>query len=301
MKPPPFRYVAPRTVDDAVAALAEAGAGGKVLAGGQSLVPLLNMRLVTPSTIVDVNGVAGLDGIDVDDDAVVVGATVRHRGLERHESAVAALPLLRQALELVAHPVIRNRGTVVGSLVHADPAAELPAVLALVGGAVVLAGPDGQREVSAPGCFRGAMEFDLRPGELAVAARFPRLPATTRTAFLELARRHGDYAMAGVCVAVDTTEADGGDPRNATVSGARAVFIGVSDTPTPVDLGSHLQGQSVTALDPAGAVEAARADLDPTTDIHATADYRRHLAGVLLARALVAAVAPTGTDRAVAA
>lgn len=283
MKPPPFRYVAPRTVDEAVAALADAGVGGKVLAGGQSLVPLLNMRLVAPSIIVDVNGIAGLDTIEVDDDAVVVGATVRHRDLERHGSAVAALPLVRQALELVAHPVIRNRGTVVGSLVHADPAAELPAVLALVGGSVTLAGPDGRRAVSAPACFRGAMEFDLQPGELAVAATFPRLPATTGTAFLELARRHGDYAMAGVCVAVDVDDA--------TVTGARAVFIGVSDIPTPVDLGPHLVGQPAAALDTAAAVASARADLDPTSDIHATADYRRHLAGILLARALVASAA----------
>lgn len=126
MKPPPFRYTAPRTVDEAVAALAEAGPDAKVLAGGQSLVPLLNMRLVTPSTLVDVNGVADLDVVTVDDDAVTVGATVRHRALERHAGAVAAIPLLHQALALVAHPVIRNRGTVVGSLVHADPAAELP-------------------------------------------------------------------------------------------------------------------------------------------------------------------------------
>ncbi len=293
VKPPPFRYVAPRTVDEAVTALADAGVGGKVLAGGQSLVPLLNMRLVAPSTIVDINGVAGLDAIEVDDDAVVVGATVRHRELERHPSAVDALPVLRQALVLVAHPVIRNRGTVVGSLVHADPAAELPAVLALVGGSVTLVGPDGRREVTAPACFRSAMEFDLRPGELAVAATFPRLPVTTGTAFLELARRHGDYAMAGVCVAVDTSgPVDGGDRDHATVTGARAVFIGVSDTPTPIDLGPHLVGQSTTSLDTDAAVEAARSGLAPTTDIHATADYRRHLAGVLLARALVAA-APT--------
>lgn len=287
MKPPPFRYAAPRTVDEAVAALAEAGPDAKVLAGGQSLVPLLNMRLVTPSVLVDVNGVEDLDVVTVDDDAVTVGATVRHRALERHGGAVAAIPLLRQALALVAHPVIRNRGTVVGSLVHADPAAELPAVLALLGGHVTLVGPDGRRDVTADDGFLGPMEFALDHAELAVSATFPRPPATTGTAFHELARRHGDYAMAGVCVAVDR------DAPGAEVTGARAVFIGVGDRPVPLDLTGDLAGQSTTHLDATAAVATGRGHVQPLGDIHATADYRRHLAGVLLGRALVeAATAP---------
>ncbi len=289
VKPAPFRYVAPRTVADAVAALAEAGPGGKVLAGGQSLVPLLNMRLVAPSVLVDVNGVDGLGGVEVDDHAVVVGATVRQRTLERHGDAVAAVPLLARALSLVAHPVIRNRGTVVGSLVHADPAAELPAVLALLDGHVTVEGPDGRRDVAAADGYLGPMTFDLAPDEVAVSATFPVPAPTTGTAFHELARRHGDYAMAGVCVAVDR------DASAATVTGARAVFVGVGERPEAVDLGVHLAGSDVDDLDTDAAVAAAREAIEPTDDIHATADYRRHLAGILLARALVeAAAAPAG-------
>ncbi len=289
MKPPPLRHVAPRTVDDAVAALAEAGGHGKVLAGGQSLVPLLNMRLAAPSVLVDVTGVAGLDEVAVTGDAVVVGATVRHRALERDADVATALPVLRQALVHVAHPVIRNRGTVVGSLVHADPAAELPAVLTLVGGHVDVVSGAGRRRLGPSELFVAPMESGLRPDELAVSATFPRLPATTGTAVAELARRHGDYAMAGVCVAVDR------DDDLATVTGARAVFVGVTDTPAVLDLTDRLLGQPCDQLATGPAVDDARAAIDPTGDIHATADYRRHLAGVLLDRALVEA-ARSGTD-----
>lgn len=289
MKPPPLRHVAPRTVDEAVAALAGAGGHAKVLAGGQSLVPLLNMRLASPALLVDVNAIGDLDTVEVTDHAVVVGATVRHRRLERDGDAIAALPLLRQALVHVAHPVIRNRGTVVGSLVHADPAAELPAVLALVGGHVEVVSRDGARTLAAEELFVAPMESALRLDELAVSATFPRLPTTTGTAVRELARRHGDYAMAGVCVAVDR------DPGHTSVTGARAVFIGVTDTPTVVELGDHLAGQACDQLDTADAVAHARGAIDPIGDIHATADYRRHLAGVLLGRALVAA-ARAGTE-----
>lgn len=295
MKPPPLQHVAPRTVDEALAALADAGSGGKVLAGGQSLVPLLNMRLVTPTMLVDVNGVAELDTIEVTEHAVVVGATVRHRQLERHAGAAAALPVLRQALAHVAHPVIRNRGTVVGSLVHADPAAELPAVLALVAGHVDVASRDGSRRLPAEELFLAPMESALRPDELAVSATFPRLAGHTGTAVHELARRHGDYAMAGVCVAVTR------DPDLDTVAAARAAFIGVTDTPVVLDLAAHLAGQPCDRLDVTAAVDHARDGIDPTGDIHATADYRRHLAGVLLGRALVeaaaAAASSVGADR----
>lgn len=278
MKPAPFRYVAPTSLDEALAALAEAGDHGKVLAGGQSLVPLLNMRLAAPGLVVDINRVAGLDVIEVTDVAVTIGATVRHAEVEHHPDVTAALPLLGQALHHVAHPVIRNQGTVVGSLVHGDPAAELPAVLALVGGSMTLVSADGSREVAASDFFVGPLETSIRRDEIATAATFPRLPGSTATAVEELARRHGDYAMAGVCVAVDH---DG-----VTVATARAAFIGVSDVPAVLDLTTHLAGQPVDDLDTDDAVVSARAAIDPTGDIHATADYRRHLAGVLLDRAL---------------
>ncbi len=288
MKPPPFRYLAPTSLDEAVAALADAGPGAKVLAGGQSLVPLLNMRLARPTTVIDINRVAGLDTITVSEHAVAVGATARHAQVLADPDVAAALPLLGQAIQHVAHAVIRNRGTVVGSIVHADPAAELPAVLALVEGSVTLAGPDGQRDVAAGDFFLAPMESSIRSDEIAVAATFPRLPASTATAVHELARRHGDYAMAGVAVAVDVVD-------DAVVS-ARCAFIGVTDVPAVVDLSHHLAGQAPATLDTMAAVTAARDAIDPVDDIHATADYRRHLAGILLDRALHDAVGRPSTE-----
>lgn len=278
MKPPPFRYVAPTDLAEGLAALADAGTGAKVLAGGQSLVPLLNMRLANPTTVVDINRIEGLDTIEVTDDAVVLGATVRHSRVLDDPEALAALPLLGQSLAHVAHRVIRNRGTCVGSLVHADPAAELPAVLVLTGGSVQLAGPEGTRDVPADEFFIAPMESIVEPSEIAISATFPRFPSTTHTAFHELARRHGDYAMAGVAVAVDV--------EDDVVTGARAAFVGVTDTPEVVDIGDDVVGQARDELDTAAAVATGRGAIDPTADIHATADYRRHLAGVLLDRAL---------------
>ncbi|MGL5818598.1 MAG: FAD binding domain-containing protein, partial [Phycicoccus sp.] len=208
MKPAPFTYHAPRTVPETLDVLTRVGADGKVLAGGQSLVPLLTMRLAAPGHLVDIGGVDGLGTIAVDERWVRVGALVRHAGLERSAAADTALPLLRQAVQHVAHPAIRNRGTTVGSIVHADPAGEMPAVLALTGGVVEVAGTRGVREVASSEFFLGALETSLMPDELVVAARFGRFPRGTRTAFMESSRRSGDYALAGVAVAVEAD--DGG-------------------------------------------------------------------------------------------
>lgn len=270
-------------MDEVVQALSDAGPGAKVMAGGQSLIPLLNMRLARPTTVVDINRVEGLADITVSDDAVVVGATARHADVLAHPDVGRALPLLGQALRHVAHQVIRNRGTAVGSIVHADPAAELPAVLALVGGSVQLVGPSGPRTVAVADFFLAPMESAIQHDEVAVSVTFPRLPTTTRTAVQELARRHGDYAMAGVAVAVDIVDG--------AVADARAAFIGVTDIPEVVALGADLAGQSIDDLDTAAAMATARVAIDPVADIHATAEYRRHLAGVLLDRALREAVA----------
>ncbi|HEX2313015.1 MAG TPA: FAD binding domain-containing protein [Thermomonospora sp.] len=283
MKPPPFDYTAPGTVPEALAALAE---GGKVLAGGQSLIPLLTMRLAAPDRLVDINRVAGLDTLEVTAAGVRVGALTRHARVERSAEAAAAQPLLRQALRHVAHPVIRNRGTVVGSLAHADPAAELPAVLALLGGTVEAASTAGRRTVAADGFFLGPLESALTPGELAVSAFFPALPPQTGTAFTEVARRHGDYALAGVAALVALDD----DLR---VRDARVACLGVGDTPVVVDLAEPAaQGQAGRPpgdcdWGPAGECAAAR--VDPDGDIHAGADYRRHLVGVLTRRALAEA------------
>lgn len=285
MKPPPFAYSAPSRLDEALDLLAEFGSDGKVLAGGQSLVPMLNMRLAAPAHLMDINGLGGeLGAIEASDAGVRVGALARHSAVERSAAAVAVLPLLGQALAQVAHPVIRNRGTVVGSLAHADPSAELPAVLCLVGGSVRVASARGERTVTAADLFTGPMETSLRPGELITSAWFPALPEGTGTAFVEVTRRHGDYAVCGVAVALTR------DPEGA-VTAARAAFVSVSDTPLVLDLTDAVLsglalGEGICA---AGRLAAGR--VTPDGDIHASAQYRRHLAGTLTVRALREAAA----------
>jgi aerobic carbon-monoxide dehydrogenase medium subunit len=279
VKPPAFDYHAPRSVDEAVALLGGFGDEAKVLAGGQSLVPMLNMRLVAPAALVDIGRIAALDHLDVDRTQVRVGAGVRHARLERDAAVAASVPILRQALRWVAHPVIRNRGTVVGSLAHADPAAELPAVLALLDGHVELVSTSGTRRVAARDYLVGPLESDTRPGELAVAASFPLPPPRTGSAVLELSRRHGDYALAGVAVTLTLDE-------ERRVTRARAAFLGVGGTPVVVELTDALAGQPVDALTVDEALVRGRDAIEPDDDVHATAAYRRHLAGVLLGRAL---------------
>jgi carbon-monoxide dehydrogenase medium subunit len=283
VKPAPFTHHAPRTVEEAVAVLGEVGHEGKVLAGGQSLVPILNMRLASPAHLVDVNRVVGLDEVTVSDDEVRVGALARQASVEHHPGTYAALPLLRQSLAFVAHPVIRNRGTVVGSLAHADPAGELPAVLALTGGVVEVASARGPREVGAADLFLGPLETSLEPDELAVAVRFQRFAAGTGTAFVERARRHGDYALAGAAAAV--TLADG------VVTGARLSLVSVTDVPVALDVTELFAGREPAAVDWSDCTDAVRQHADPVTDIHATAEYRSVLAVELARRALATAAA----------
>ncbi|MFD0687001.1 FAD binding domain-containing protein [Actinomadura fibrosa] len=279
MKPPPFGYAAPRTLDEALAALA-AAPGGKVLAGGQSLIPLLSMRLAAPPALIDINRAAELDTLRTGDGGVRVGALARHARVERSAEAAAVQPLLRRALRHVAHPAIRNRGTVVGSLAHADPAAELPAVLAVLGGTVEAASPEGRRTIPADDFFRGPLECALGPGEIAVSAFFPAAPPRTGSAFAESARRHGDYALTGVAAVVTLGE----DLR---VTAARTGHLGIAATPLVLDL----TAAAGSAGDWPAAAAHVRARIDPDADIHASADYRRHLTGVLTERALRAAAA----------
>jgi aerobic carbon-monoxide dehydrogenase medium subunit len=276
VKPPDFGYHRPSTVAEALSLLAELGPEAKVLAGGQSLIPLLNMRLAAPKALVDINRLgAELNRVDVDGQAVRVGALVRHARLTRPDSLAADLPLLAEATRYVAHPTIRNRGTTVGSLVHADPAAELPAVLLLCDGSVELASVAGSRSVPAADFFVAPLESALAPGELAVAASFPVPAPRSGTAFVEISRRAGDYALAGVAVRVTL----GGD---GLIASARAAYLSVGPTPILVDLTDALAGSRV---DWAAAGSLAQSEVDPDDDIHATADYRRHLVGVLTRRA----------------
>jgi aerobic carbon-monoxide dehydrogenase medium subunit len=284
LKPPAFAYHAPTTVSEAVGVLGGVGADGKVLAGGQSLIPILNMRLASPAHLVDINGIDELDFIEVGPEAVRIGARVRQVSVEGDDRVHAACPLLRQALRLVAHPVIRNRGTVCGSLAHADPSGEMTAVLTLLGGTVEVAskGEDGQvttRDVAAGDFFVGPLESSLVPGDLVTAARFPAVPPSTGTEFVEVARRHGDYALCGVGAMVTV----GGD---GDITSARVAFISMAITPLVVDFTDALAGASAHAADYAAAGRKARDSVEPESDIHASAEYRRHLAGVLAARAV---------------
>ncbi|HSS67997.1 MAG TPA: FAD binding domain-containing protein [Nocardioidaceae bacterium] len=283
MKPAAFAYSRPVTVDEALRLLAAGDA--KVLAGGQSLVPILSMRLASPASVVDINHVAGLDAIEVDGAGVRIGALTRHRALEQDQRAFAANPLLRRTLECVAHPTIRNRGTTVGSLVHADPSAEMPAVLALLGGEIeVVSEAVGRRTIAACDFVVGPMESTTRPDELAVSAWFPHPPPRSGSSWREVSRRHGDYAVAGVGAIVTLGDGD-------TVASARLAFISVAVVPVCVDVSEALAGQAARSLDVSAVAEFVSAAIDPEPDIHATAEYRAHLARVLAGRALCAAAA----------
>lgn len=279
MKPAPFAYRRPATLPEAVATLV-ADPGAKVLAGGQSLVALLNMRLASPSLLVDITALPDLDHVRCDAAGVRVGALASHAAVLASAEAAGVQPLLTQALSYVAHPTIRNRGTTVGSLIHADAAAEMPAVLKLLGGSVEVEGPSGRRTIAADDLYIGPLESTVGHDEIAVEAYFPALGPGEGVAFDEISRRHGDYALCGVAALVRL--------EGEHVVAARAGYLSVCDVPTVVDLTGTLAG-GVHAAALADAAETALAGLDPAADIHATADYRAHLVRVLTVRVLRAA------------
>lgn len=273
MKPGPFSFVRPQGLQHALEALA-ADPGAKVLAGGQSLVPLLSMRLASPSTLVDINALPDLDQITVGDAGVHVGALARHADVLASPDVRRVQPLVSLALSHVAHATIRNRGTTVGSIVHADAAAEMPMVLTLLGGSVTVASAAGTRTIPASELYAGPMESTLHHDEIALGASFPALADGEGVAFEEITRRHGDYALAGVGAVVRVD----GD----RVVSARVGYLSVCDVPTVVDV--------TGALEPEGrAAEVALERLTPDDDIHATAAYRSHLVRVLTGRVLQAA------------
>ncbi|WP_436701548.1 FAD binding domain-containing protein [Nocardioides sp. BYT-33-1] len=279
MKPASFDYVRPGTLEEALQALA-GHPEAKVLAGGQSLVPLLSMRLAAPAVLVDINDLPDLGHVRADADGVRIGALARHAEVLQDAGVARVQPLVPLALANVAHATIRNRGTTVGSLVHADAAAEMPMVLRLLDGSVDVAGPGGRRTIPAAELYVGPLESSLHHDEIAVEAFFPALAAGSGVAFEEIARRHGDYAMCGVAAVVGVE----GD----RVVSAKAGYLSVSDIPVVVDLTEALDG-TVDAAALAAAAAVALEQLDPETDIHATADYRAHLATVLTARVVTAA------------
>ena len=288
VKPPPFEYLAPRSLDEAVAALAEHGDEAKAMAGGQSLVPLLAFRLARPSVIVDLNGIGGLDGARLDGDTLELGALTRQRDVERLPGLRERCPMIVEAIEQVGHVAIRNRGTVGGSLAHADPAAEWTALALALDAELDLVGPGGARTVPATEFLISYFTTALGPGELLTGLRLNVPNGRSGSCFLELARRHGDFAIAGVGALV-TLDGEG------SVGDARVALIGVGERAVRVAAAEELlRGRRPTAELFAEAAAAVQAELDPNSDVHATADYRRHVAGVLVRRALATAVGRAG-------
>lgn len=281
MKPAPFDYFAPSTVDEALALLQEHGDEAKPLAGGQSLIPAMNFRLARPRVLVDLNRIAALAYIRSETNGVAIGAMTRQRTVERSDVVAGVAPLLAEAVPSIAHPQIRNRGTVGGSIAHADPSAELPAVALALEARFRAKSAARERWIAANDFFKGMLETALQPGELLVEVALPSLPAKSGTAFLEIARRHGDYALAGVA-AVVTLDARG------RCKAARVALLSVGDGPVlATEAGKVLVGQRRSdELLRAAADAGAQRDVDPPSDIHASAVYRRRLVAVLTRRAL---------------
>ncbi len=281
MKPAPFEYVDPATIEEALEVLSVHGPEAKILAGGQSLVPLLNLRLARPRVLVDINRIHSLAYLRVDDDGWLhAGALTRHVTLERSELIARRLPVLAEAVRRIGHPAIRSRGTAGGSVAHGDPAAEIAGVLTTLGGQVVVRGPAGVRAIRAEDFFIGPLVCDLNATEMVVELQFPPVPPGAGWSFLELSRRHGDFALVGV-IALVVLDAEG------RIASARLGVIGAGPVPTRlVQAEAVLTGQRPGQSVVQAAARAARQALDPPSDVHASAEYRREVAGVLMQRAL---------------
>jgi aerobic carbon-monoxide dehydrogenase medium subunit len=270
LKPAPFAYAKARSVAHAIELLATDDA--RLLAGGQSLIATLNMRLSQPALLVDINGISGLDRIALKNGDVEIGALVRHAQAERSAEIAQAAPLIALALPHIGHPAIRNRGTVGGSLAFADPAAELPACVVALGGEIEIVGPNGQRTINAEKFFKGLFETALTPRDMLTAIRVPAASAGSRVGFAEFARRHGDYAMVGLAACA---QADGKRLKD-----VRLAYFGLGATPVRAR-------KAETALadgDVEGAASALADDFEPSNDMHASSEVKAHLAGVLLRR-----------------
>ena len=285
MRPAPFDYVAPRTVEEALDLLARHGDEAKLLAGGQSLVPMMNMRLVRPAVVADLNRVAALGAVHEDAGGLRLGALVRQHALERDGRVARAAPLLAEAAPLIGHLQTRARGTVGGSLVHADPAAELPACMIALDAVLHLRSARAARTCRADDFFRGLLTTALAPDELLAEVELPG-PAAPRTGhgFAEVARRHGDFALVGAC-AVLALDAGG------VCRAARLVIFGAGDRPHLARAGAALIGERPAAARVADVGRAGAGEIDARDDLHATAGYRRHVAAGLAARALGQAAA----------
>lgn len=284
MKPPRFLYCDPETLEDAVALKTQHGFDALVLAGGQSLIPMLNMRLAGPNVLIDINGITDLQRITVRDDVLEIGAGVRQSALEGNEEVARAVPLLAKVVPYIGHVENRHRGTVGGSLAHADAAAELPCTAVTLDATIVVRGSGGEREIPAREFFEGFMSNSLRPDELVVAVRYPVTSTSAGTAFVEIARREGDFALAGAAAVVEMD----GDRFGRLAIGV----AGVAATPLRASaVEQELLGQAADPETIAAAAKRLESAVTAADDIHATSAYRKHIASTAVTRAVVAAAA----------
>ncbi|MBP7964865.1 MAG: xanthine dehydrogenase family protein subunit M [Caldilineaceae bacterium] len=282
MKPPPFEYLAPRSIDEALAALAQHGDGAKLLAGGQSLIPAMNFRLLSPSVLIDMNGIEELAiGGPLDDGGLRLGAMTRQSQVEKSQLVAERVPLLHGTMPYIAHPQIRNRGTIGGSLVHADPASELPAVCLALDANFHARSASGTRIIPAQEFFQFLFTTALAPDEILMAIDFPALSPTTGWAFVEFSRRLGDYALLGLAALVSVD-------RRGRIDGARLVYLNAGETPVDARAAAQmLIGEAPSdELFRAAAHHASTQEIAPMGSVHATPDYQRHLARILTVRAL---------------
>jgi carbon-monoxide dehydrogenase medium subunit len=285
VKPPPFDYVAPATVDEVLAALAEHGDEAKVIAGGQSLVPMLALRLARPSVLVDLQRVSGLDGLSLEGGELTIGAMTRQRAVERLPGLESRCGMVADAVRLIGHTAIRNRGTVGGSLAHADPAAEWTALALALDAELEVAGASGTRTVAARDFFVTYFTTAIEAGELLTHVRLQLPNGASGSCFTEIARRHGDFALAGVGTLL-TLDAGG------AIADARIALIGVGDRAVRAATAEDvLRGERPDTTLFALAAEAVCGEIEPREDVHATASDRRNLARVLTARTLKTALA----------
>ena len=290
MKPAAFDYVVAESVDAAVAALAAADGEAKILAGGQSLVPMLNFRLLRPAILIDINRIPDLAFIEDRADEIAIGALTRHYRLETSPVIAVHLPVVADAMRHVAHLAIRNRGTIGGSLSHADPAAELPMLALLLDATLHAVSPAGPRTIAARDFFLGPLTVDLAGDEMVTRITMPKLPPATGWGFAEVARRSGDFALAAAAATLTL--------GNRTIAEARIAMTGIDETAKRAsEAEALLNGQTLTPDLIDAAIAAVRAAVNPPTDLHASSDYRRHLIGVLVGRSLADAWRRAGAEQ----
>ncbi len=291
MKAPPFVYHRPETLDEALALLAEHGDEAKVLAGGQSLIPLMALRMGRPGHVVDIGGIDGLADITVNDGAVTLGPLVRHEQAKRSTDIAEHAPLISETMPWVAHRAIRTQGTVLGSIAHADPAAEMPAVILATGATLTATSIRGTRDIAAEHFFQGYLDTALEADEILTGATFPAWPTNAAGSVTEVARRHGDYALVGLALRLEVSHQEGRD----IVTDAALAFFGAASTAIRVPVAEETLVDSPLNAETFDAVaQIVSSELEPPKDIHGTTAYRKHLAGVITRRGLQSAAAKIG-------